>query len=139
MLDREQQQLSPYNAIARMVCSSFAVLTKRCIETQSSLDLARVACALERYRLAHGEYPATLEPLAPQFMAIVPSDVLNGQPLHYVRTAAGNFKLYSVGWNETDDGGTPGLNDSKRSDFRKGDWVWQYPLNASNSTETMFK
>ena len=35
---------------------------------QASVDLARVAIALERYRLAHGEYPESLDALAPQFI-----------------------------------------------------------------------
>ena len=64
-----------------------------------------MAIALERYRLAHGEYPDSLDALAPQFIAKVPHDVIGGQPLHYRRTSDGQFVLYSVGWNETDDGG----------------------------------
>jgi hypothetical protein len=37
--------------------------------------------------------------------------------------------LYSVGWNQSDDGGTVVLNESSRKtvDIKKGDWVWQYP------------
>ena len=64
-----------------------------------------MAIALERYRLAHGEYPESLDALAPQFMEKIPHDIINGQPLHYRRTSDGQFVLYSVGWNETDDGG----------------------------------
>jgi hypothetical protein len=92
------------------------------------VDLARTAIALERYRLAHGEYPETLDALAPQFIAKLPHDVINGQPLHYRREASGQFVLYSVGWNETDDGGGVGLTEKTGSvDTRKGDWVWRYP------------
>ena len=71
--------------------------------------MARVAIALERYRLAHGEYPESLDALAPQLLKQLPHDIINGQPLHYRRTADGQFVLYSVGWNETDDGGVVGL------------------------------
>ena len=77
-----------------------------CHAIQASIDLARVACALERYRLAHGEYPETLDALTPQFIEKLPHDIINGQPLHYRRTDDGKFVLYSVGWNEKDDGGT---------------------------------
>ena len=105
---------------------------------QSSIDLARVACALERYRLAHGQYPDTLDALAPQFIGKLPHDIINGQPLHYRRTddppsqssgaASGKFILYSVGWNETDDGGQIVFTqDGSVVDREKGDWVWQYP------------
>ena len=78
---------------------------KRFAYGQESVDLARVAIALERYRLAHGEFPESLDALAPQFMEKIPHDIINAQPLHYRRTADGQFVLYSVGWNETDDGG----------------------------------
>ena len=90
--------------------------------------MARVACALERYRLAHGEYPETLDALAPQFIEKLPHDIINGQPLHYRRTDDGKFVLYSVGWNEKDDGGTVVFTKGGSAvDREKGDWVWQYP------------
>ena len=91
------------------------------------MDLARVAIALERYRLARGEYPESLDVLTPQFMKQIPHDIINGQPLHYRRTADGQFVLYSVGWNETDDGGVVVLNkgSSSRVDINQGDWVWR--------------
>ncbi len=96
---------------------------------QSSVDMARVASPLERYHLAHGEYPETLDALAPQFIEKIPHDIIGGQPLHYRRTDDGKFILYSVGWNETDDGGVVVLSKySKISpDISQGDWVWQYP------------
>jgi hypothetical protein len=53
--------------------------------------------------------------------------VLTGQPLKYRRTDDGQFVLYSVGWNETDDGDTLGLNKEGNPDWHKGDWVWRYP------------
>jgi len=96
---------------------------------QSSVDLARVAIALERYRLAQGKYPASPEALAPGYMSSVPHDVIGGQPLHYRLTDDGQFVLYSVGWNETDDGGVVVLNKNTppTQDFSQGDWVWRYP------------
>ena len=97
--------------------------------------MARVAIALERYRLAHGEYPESLDALAPQFMEKIPHDIINGQPLHYRRTDDGQFVLYSVGWNETDDGGVvvnqksrdPRDESRSKVDISQGDWVWRYP------------
>ena len=87
---------------------------KKFAYAQTSVDLARVAIALERYRLAHGEYPESLDALAPQFMEKVPHDIIGGQPLHYRRTDDGQFVLYSVGWNETDDGGVVGSQQKAR-------------------------
>jgi len=86
--------------------------------------LARVACALERYRLAHGGYPESLDALAPQYIHKLPHDIIIGQPLHYRRMEGGNFVLYSVGWNEKDDGGEVALNKNGVMDREKGDWVW---------------
>lgn len=71
---------------------------------QACVDLARVAIGLERYKLAHGSYPESVEVLAPQFIHQLPHDVIGGQPLKYRRTND-NFVLYSIGWNGKDDGG----------------------------------
>jgi hypothetical protein len=102
---------------------------KKFAYAQSSTDLARTAIALERYRLANGEYPQSLPTLAPQFIAQVPHDVINGQALKYQRVSNGQFVLYSIGWNETDDGGVVGFQENRpdRIDLDKGDWVWRYP------------
>jgi hypothetical protein len=117
---------SLYNIQARMIFPNVGRSIMRFAYAQTGVELARVACALERYRLAHNEYPATLEPLDPQYIKELPHDVINGQPLHYHRTETGSFVLYSVGWNETDDGGTIGLNKEHGLDLEKGDWVWRY-------------
>lgn len=107
--------------------------------TQTSVNLALVACALERYRLTNGHYPETLTALAPEFLEKLPHDIINGEPLKYRLKPDGNFILYSVGWNEQDDGGAyPGkeiIPARGTSEFFKrynyhpetGDWVWRYP------------
>ena len=86
---------------------------------QTLVNEAFMACGLERYRLAHGQYPETLEALVPQFAENVPHDIVGGQPLKFHRSSDGRFVLYSVGWNQKDDGGVPGQSASE------GDWVWQ--------------
>ncbi len=83
--------------------------------------------AVERFRLAQGHYPDSLTDLAPQYLNPIPHDVIGGEPLHYHRTAGSQFILYSIGWNNHDDGGvvvattgtTPGAN------LAQGDWVWR--------------
>ncbi len=117
---------NPYNIIARLILPALGGAVRKSAYGQESVDLARVAIALERYRLVHGKYPESLDPLAPQFMGIIPHDIINGQPLHYQRTTDGQFVLYSVGWNETDDGGVVVLSkgSTSRVDISKGDWVW---------------
>jgi hypothetical protein len=102
---------------------------------QGSADLVTVACALERHQLSRGHYPETLEALVPAFLSQLPQDVINGQPLHYQRTSDGRFLLYSVGWNETDDGGELGFFATGRGPEKKeGDWVWRYPSPQAPAT-----
>ena len=100
-------------------------LPERAARQQTIADQAAIACALERYRLANGQFPATLAALTPQFMSRLPNDVIGGQPYKYRRTDDGRFVLYSVGWNEKDDGGAPGKT---LFDQTQGDWVWEYPV-----------
>ena len=95
---------------------------------QTGANLAAVVCALERYRLAEGEYPDGLDALAPRFIQRVPSDLINGQPLIYRRGQNGTFRLYSVGWNESDDGGVLGYSSHEGNvDPHLGDWIWAGP------------
>lgn len=114
---------SPFYLLARIATPNFSKAMLTCTYNQNLSNEAQIVCALERYRLAHGEYPETLDALMPQFIEKLPHDIIGGQPLHYRRTEDGKFLLYSVGWNETDDGGVPGT----LADVKKGDWVWQYP------------
>ncbi len=117
----------PYDMLTGILMPALGRVVEKSARAQSWADLARVACALERYRLANGQFPETLEALAPKFIAKLPHDVINGQPLKYRRTEDGQFVLYSVGRNETDDGGTVGLTKNGNPDGNKGDWVWRYP------------
>jgi hypothetical protein len=94
---------------------------------QTDVDLLTVACALERYRLAEGVYPGQLAALSPRFITTLPHDIINGQPLKYRLTPGGKFVLYSVGWNEKDDGGVTATNQYGNPDRLQGDWVLEYP------------
>jgi hypothetical protein len=123
----DTQHFTPYNLIERLLLPALGAAARKFAGGQATVDLARTAIALERYRIAQGEYPEKLGMLAPPFMGQLPHDVVNGQPLNYRRSTNGQFVLYSVGWNETDDDGEVGLNPSGTVDIRNGDWVWRYP------------
>jgi hypothetical protein len=126
-VEKERKNLTPFNILESLMLPALGNATKKFAYAQSSTDLARIAVALERYHLAHGEYPETLDALAPQFIEKIPHDIIGGQPLHYRRTDDGKFLLYSVGWNETDDGGqyiSPQIK-TGGVDYTKGDWVWK--------------
>jgi hypothetical protein len=109
---------SPYTFLAAMALPNFMKAVQTLARNQTLANEAFLACGLERYRLAHGQYPETLEALVPQFAEKVPHDIVGGQPLKYSRTADGRFELYSLGWNGKDDGGAPGKTTAE------GDWVW---------------
>ncbi len=95
-------------------------LKKRFAQAQAVADEATIACALERHRLRHGEFPQQLEGLGAEIARPLPHDVITGQPLIYRRESPGSFVLYSVGWNRIDDAGE--ILDSKTK--QQLDWVW---------------
>jgi hypothetical protein len=69
-----------------------------------------VMSALEHYRLAHGEYPASLNALVPDMLKQAPLDPWSGKPLGYVKLKAKDAKgreylLYSFGVDGQDNGG----------------------------------
>lgn len=118
--------VTPQNVFARLLLPAMATIPMRFAYAQESVDLARVAIALERYRLAYGKYPAALDALKPPFMENIPHDINGGQPLHYRLTTNGQFVLYSVGWNESANHGVVDLHKDGRVDISKSDWVWRY-------------
>jgi hypothetical protein len=128
---------SPFKLLAAFAIPNTAKAAQTLARNQTMVNEGQIVCALERYHLAHGEYPETLDALVPQFIEKIPHDIIGGQPLHYRRTdppspgsgtASGKFLLYSVGWNETDDGGLESPpTQNGWIDYTKGDWTWQYP------------
>ena len=129
-VEAEVKSPTPFNVLERMVLPALGNAARHFAYGQASVDLARTAIALERYRLAHGDLPESLVALAPQFIANVPQDVIGGQPLKYRREPDGQSMLYSIGWNETDDGGVSIFKKGSTPsvDLNQGDWVWRYPL-----------
>jgi hypothetical protein len=111
-LDGEFQQLlqGSYSWSATPASVAFA---------QNAVNQAILACALERYRLAHRAYPETLGELLPGFLQRLPNDVVRGRPMIYEeRLAVDRFILRGVGPNETDD---------RTSKNPPDDWLWMYP------------
>jgi len=116
----------PWNLFYSMMTGGSNLSLEKFAEGQVSVDETRIACALERYHLARGIYPATLAELAPAYIDEVPHDIMNGEPYHYRLNGDGTFLLYSVGWNQKDDGGIVVVKagDPKTIDYEQGDWVW---------------
>lgn len=131
-LDKEIIAIStrrtPYTFLCGMLLPAVSKAFLRFSQGQVTADLARVACNLERYRLANGKYPESLDALVPKYMTKVPDDLMSGKPLHYKTKEDGTFELYSVGADRVDNGGKVGMTGKKdpRWDPNSGDWVWRY-------------
>lgn len=120
-----------HTILARMFLPALTGSIPKACRAQTFNQLASAACALERHWLARGSYPESLAAHAPEFGPL-PSDPMSGQPFRYERTADGRFRLWSVGWNGKDDGGTVALtgtpaSKSRNINFEQGDWVWPVP------------
>lgn len=109
-----------YGFVGSLAQLNFERACQNTAHNQTEIVEAFTACALERFRLVQGEYPENLDALVPQFLDILPKDVIGGGQLHYRRATGGTFVLYSVGWNGRDDGGVRG----QPLPGTDGDWVW---------------
>jgi|GEM_PF-2458317 len=80
----------------------------KCYEAAAKGDarrgLALLAVACERYKIARGEYPKSIDELTAEFLPIVPYDPFDGKPLKMVKTDGG-LVLYSVGPDAVDQKG----------------------------------
>lgn len=89
-------------------------------------QVSEAALALERYRLANGQYPDRLEDLLPKYRHELPIDPMDGKPLRYRREADGSAVIYSIYKNMKDDGGTTDPGDSVA--VAEGDYAWRLEL-----------
>jgi hypothetical protein len=129
---RPAKAILKHRVLSNLLLPALDKAMLRACQAQVFTQLAIAACALERHRLARGSYPESLAALAPEFGPL-PTDPMSGQPFRYERTADGRFRLWSVGWNGKDDGGTVALTGTAASKsrnivFEQGDWVWPVPV-----------
>jgi len=90
---------------AIMLPSLFSAL-ERFGEAAAQKRATRAGLAVERYRLAHqNALPDTLDQLVPQFLAAVPADPFDGNPLRYRKESPAGYVIYSIAKNKIDDGG----------------------------------
>jgi len=123
----EEMRRGPYTLMAKLLLPALGNAVRKSAVMQTYLDATRVGCALERHRLANGKPPVSLDGLVPSFIAAVPSDVIDGRPLRYRPDPDGGYVVYSVGWNQTDDGGVLAWSKERKPsvDLEHGDWVWR--------------
>ena len=80
--------------------SAWAINTQHLAEQR----LLLTTVALQSYRVGHGEWPAALTELVPDYLPALPNDPFSNSSLVYRRTVDG-YLLYSLGPNRQDDGG----------------------------------
>jgi hypothetical protein len=123
---------SPYRVLAAMLAPATGGAVRRAARAETTLRMAMVACALERYHLKQNVFPEKLDELVPAFLPTVPLDPMNNQPFHYQRTDDGWFQLYSVGLNGQDDGGVFIVKKGKKEEDL--DWPWPVPSRQTKKT-----
>jgi hypothetical protein len=119
-LDRSRKAFHlPIRIFSQLSQPSFNGISKKLLETETRARQAQIACALEIHHLHVGTYPEELNDLPG-----LPVDPVNNQPFHYRKKADGGYLLWSVAYNNADDGGY-GM---------QGDWVWSMPGNRPSSS-----
>ena len=85
---------------------------------RATLVLLKVGFALDRFYRVYSSYPDRLEDLVPRYIEEIPRDSFSpdNSPLIYCR-AEGQFRLYSVGKNQIDDGGVRIFHHDSRGDI----------------------
>jgi hypothetical protein len=96
---------------------------------KTALGEALLACSLERYWLAHGQYPEALAALVPAYLERIPRDPISGRDLIYQRQENGGFLLRGVGPNGRDDRSSKGADD----------WLWAFPTNQTSRVSAPVK
>lgn len=85
-----------------VIAGSLSGIDRQSAQRRGMLLLA----AVESYRADRSRYPATLEELAPSYIAALPPDPWTGKPFRYVLAPdALDYTLYAIGENQIDDGG----------------------------------
>jgi len=107
---------------------------RKTLQLEAAQRVVMTAIALKRFQIKHGQWPETLDKLAPEFLAAVPIDPYDGKPLKYHPNTDGTFLLYAVGEDGIDDGGyampaksASSFSSSNWNWLRAHDWVWPQP------------
>jgi type II secretory pathway pseudopilin PulG len=105
-----------------MAASSLDRAIEKTVECQTQVDQSLISCALERYRLAHGAYPSSLDALVLEYLTKIPNSPIDGKPMNYSVKPDGSFLLWTPSWNLQSLDGKPGQF------IGEGDIVWGQPI-----------
>lgn len=104
-------------ALATTMLPAYNTIGQRSLRSEILMEQAKLAVALERFRIATGSYPENLEALN----TMIPLDPFTEKPMTF-RKEGDSYVLYSIGSNGIDEGG---LLKHHRD---HGDYVWRLEL-----------
>jgi hypothetical protein len=119
-LDDEMIKNMWKHPVAMIFLPSLQGFHARQAESTAKLNGLKIVLALKIYKAENGEYPDSLDLLVPVYVKELPKDPFSGRDYIYCREGEG-FVIYSVGFNQKDDGG---IYDRKRSGF-PDDLAWR--------------
>jgi hypothetical protein len=125
-----------YRGVFSEASSALSGPVRKAMAAEACKRIAATAIVLKRFQLKHGNFPGGLSELTPEFLASVPLDPVDGQPLRYRRYEDGTYLLYSIGDDGVDDGGDttpvklPTTSTSNWNWQRARDWVWPQPATS---------
>jgi hypothetical protein len=101
-IEREMRQA--WGNPVTLLMAAFLKLDDAFSRSHAILRCQAAACAAERYRRLHGDWPESLDQLTPDLIAEVPIDPFTGDSLLYHRLPDG-VVIYSVSSDGVDNGG----------------------------------
>lgn len=131
----------PHNLLVALVSMNLSGVAMRFGNTQTGIDHACIAAALEQKKMKDGQYPGEFVDLAKLSVSLargIPSmlrsrslgglnltDPFSGDPYFYF-TGTRRYVLYGTGWDLKDDGGKVIMEgpENTRIDTARGDRVW---------------
>jgi hypothetical protein len=104
LIEQEIEELGAFHLPLKILMPSLRRAFEMSVRAQALLKCAIAGVAAERYRLATGSLPDSLEALVPTYLEEVPIDPFTGNPMRFKQTEEG-IVVYSVGVDGTDEGG----------------------------------
>ena len=119
----DQEVRATSTPLVRMLMPAICKVGEAYRRHEASLRCALCMVAAERFRLQHGDWPASLKEMADKgWIEAVPIDPFDGKPLRYKRVVGEGVIIYSVGFDHVDNDGA--LNRARPRDPGT-DWGFQ--------------
>ena len=104
MREEEFRRMPDYYLLTRLLVPALSRAHEEQLKMLARLRAACAAIAVERFRMANGRLPDSLDELTPKWLDAVPADPFDDKPIRYRKLAKG-YVTYSVGPDLKDDCG----------------------------------